>query len=70
VADARTASAALSGFMTEYLDLYVPEPDGISPRARHLLAVASMIILLMVVGVIEVGTLAAVTIVSSGQNHK
>lgn len=56
--------------MAEYLNFEVPEPVGISRRARLVLAIAAVMVLLAFVGVIEVGALAAVTIVSSGRNHK
>jgi hypothetical protein len=56
--------------MAEYLNLVVPEPVGISRRARLMLAIASVLVLVAFVGVIEVGVLAAVTIVSSGRNRQ
>ena len=55
--------------MSEYLDLEAQRPGDISHRARLLLAIASVLVLLVCVGVVEVGVLAAVSIVSSGRNH-
>jgi hypothetical protein len=55
--------------MTEILRFETPVRDGLSHRARVILAIGAVMVLLMVVGVIEVGALAAITIVSSGRNH-
>jgi hypothetical protein len=56
--------------MSETLEFEAPAHDGVSRRARLVLAIMSVIVMLLVVGVVEVATLAAVTVVSSGRNHR
>ena len=58
------------GVMSEYWSLEAPQSSDISRRARLMLAIASVLVLLMCVGVVEVGALAAVSVVSSGRNHR
>ena len=55
--------------MSKYLSVD-SRPTDISRRARVMLVVASALVLLVCVGVVEVGALTAVTIVSSGRNHQ
>jgi hypothetical protein len=56
--------------MTRPITLEVPDPAPVSRRARLVLAIAATLVILMFVGVIEVGVLAAVTVVSAGTNRK
>jgi hypothetical protein len=66
-ADARGAHLALIGFMTGPIAFEPPPPVG--RRARVVLAVLATLVLLACLAVVEVGTLAAVTVMSSTTNH-
>ena len=59
----------MAGDMSKYSEIEATEPDGIGHRARLVLAIAAMLVLLTCVGVIEVGVLTAVSAVSSGRSH-
>jgi hypothetical protein len=67
--DARWARAALSGFMTGPIVFEAPQPAPVGRRARVVLAVLATLVLLACLAVVEVGTLAAVTVMSSTTNH-
>jgi hypothetical protein len=55
--------------MTGPIILEAPGSRQLSLRARLLLAIVSCAVLLMAVGVVEVGVLAAASVFSSSQNH-
>jgi hypothetical protein len=46
-----------------------PESPELSHRARLILTILATIVLLLAVGVVEVGMLTAASVVSSSQNH-
>jgi hypothetical protein len=54
--------------MTSPITLEVPKP--VSRRARLVLAILATLVLLTFIGVVEVGVLAVVTVVSAGTNHR
>jgi hypothetical protein len=56
--------------MSRPITLGVSDPAPVSRRARLVLAIAAMLVVLTFVGVIEVGVLAVVTVVSAGTNRK
>jgi hypothetical protein len=56
--------------MNRPITLGVPQPAPVSRRARLVLAIIATLVLMMAIGVVEVGVLAAATIVSAGTNHK
>jgi hypothetical protein len=67
--DAVFSQSALIGCMTGPVDFLGPGVPSISRRARVFLAILASLVLLGAVGVVEVGALAAVSVVSSGTNH-
>ncbi|HMH58055.1 MAG TPA: hypothetical protein VK537_02625 [Galbitalea sp.] len=56
--------------MTSPITLGVPNPAPVSRRARLVLAIAATLVMLTFIGVIEVGVLAAATVVSAVTSHK
>lgn len=54
--------------MTSPIILGSQEP--VSSRARLVLAILAALILLTFIGVVEVGVLTVVTVVSAGTNHR
>jgi hypothetical protein len=55
--------------MTDRILVGVADPPPVSRRVRVVIAVVASLVLLVAVGVVEVGVLAAVTIVSAGTNR-
>ena len=55
--------------MTGPIVFEAPEPASVGRRARLVLAILASLVLLVCLGVVEVGTLAAVTVMSSTTNH-
>lgn len=55
--------------MTGPIVFEAPEPAPVGRRARLLLTILATLVLLGCVGVVEVGALAAVTVMSSTTNH-
>jgi hypothetical protein len=56
--------------MTRPIALEAPRPAPVSRRARLVLAIVATLVLMVAIGVVEVGVLAAATVISAGTNHK
>ena len=56
--------------MIQTLGLEAPEPAPVGRPARVLLAMVATLVILGFVGVLEVGVLAMLTVVSSVTNHR
>jgi hypothetical protein len=67
--DAEFARVALIGRMSGPIVFEVPANASLGRRSRLIVAVLASLVLLICVGVLEVGALAAVTIMSSTTNH-
>jgi hypothetical protein len=56
--------------MTSPITLDAPEPAPIGRHTQLVLAILATLVLLSLIGVLEVGVLAVVTVVSAGTNHR
>ncbi|HEY1529877.1 MAG TPA: hypothetical protein VGF80_03620 [Galbitalea sp.] len=55
--------------MTGPLGFETSHPASLGRRGRLIFAILASLVLLVAVGVVEVGALAAVSVISSGTNH-